>query len=67
MNAAEKLKQKDQILMSKKELRVLLGGVSDMTIWRYLRDKRIPAPIRLKGMHPRWRRDEVLESLGLHN
>lgn len=52
-------------LISKSELRHILGGVSNMTIHRHLQAKRLPQPIRLPGMHPRWRESEVLQALGL--
>jgi len=52
-------------LMDKKELRAMLGGVSDMSISRWEKAGRIPAPIRLPGMRPRWSALQVMQALGL--
>lgn len=52
-------------LIAKKELRVLLGGVTDMTIGRWVKAGRLPQPIRLPGARPRWSALQVMEALGL--
>ena len=45
-------------LMQADELRALLGGVSDMWLWRRLQDGTLPKPLVIS--HRRfWRRDEI--------
>ncbi len=46
-------------LITKKQLRELFGGVSDMTVHRWLVAGSIPPPIRRPGMHPRWRLSDL--------
>jgi predicted DNA-binding transcriptional regulator AlpA len=38
-------------------VRVRYGGISDVTIWRWVRDPRVnfPAPIKANGRHRLWK------------
>lgn len=66
MNAATKTQIDDQlILIRKQELRMMLGGASDMSIWRWVRSGKLPPPRRIPGMHPRWVLAEVKEALSI--
>jgi predicted DNA-binding transcriptional regulator AlpA len=48
--ATRLLPEKSEILLTTAQLRVRLGGVSEMTIWRYERDPELgfPKPLRIK-------------------
>ena len=52
----------DAALISRRETRRLCGGISDMTVNRWLRDpaKNFPPPIRLAANHTVWKLSEVL-------
>ena len=38
-------------------------GVSLSTLWRQVKDKRLPAPVYVAERSPRWRRSELLAAL----
>lgn len=50
----------DQTLIPAARVKELLGGISDMTLWRWLNEADIafPAPVRINGRRY-WRTDEL--------
>ena len=58
--ATQDLVHTPQPLIQGLELRNLLGGVSDMWIWRRLQDGTLPKPILISNRRF-WRRDEVAD------
>jgi len=52
-------------LVTRTELRRVLGGVSISSIYRWERRGVIPRAIRRPGMLPRWVLEDVLAALGL--
>lgn len=52
----------DDALIGATEARRLAGGVSDMTIWRWMKDGIIPAPIKIRKRNY-WRRGEFIAAL----
>ena len=56
-------------LISKPNLLLKLGGISDTTLWRMEQQKKIPAPIRMPGRRVMWDESEIdhwLEKLAGH-
>lgn len=45
-------------LLTGRHIRLMFGGVSDMTLWRWVRDGRIPKPLKIANRNY-WRADEV--------
>lgn len=61
---AEQETREDALLMRKTDVAALLG-CSVRQIENLVRSGRIPAPVYLGPQSPRWRRLELLETLGL--
>ena len=56
-------------LISKPNLLLKLGGISDTTLWRMERHKKIPSAIRMPGRRVMWDESEIddwLENLAGH-
>ena len=51
----------EPVLLSDRNAATLLG-MSRATLWRRVRDKSLPQPVRLHGL-TRWRRDELLAAV----
>lgn len=51
----------EAILLSDRQAAALFG-MSRATLWRRVRDKSLPQPVRLHGL-TRWRRDELLAAI----
>ena len=45
-------------LLPAREVRRINGGISDMTLWRWVRDGKFPAPIKFNGRNY-WRRADA--------
>ena len=50
-------------LMTSKEVGLLLGGLHQSTIWRWVKSGRLPKPVKLSGGTTRWLRAEVEAAL----
>jgi len=61
---AEQETREDALLMRKTDVAALLG-CSVRQIENLVRSGRIPQPVYLGPQSPRWRRPELLETLGL--
>jgi predicted DNA-binding transcriptional regulator AlpA len=47
-----------ETLIAQPRLRQILGGISDMTIWRWRKDGLLPAPIVIRRRNY-WRSDDI--------
>jgi len=63
---AEQETREDALLMRKTDVAALLG-CSVRQIENLVRSGRIPQPVYLGPQSPRWRRPELLETLGLRD
>ena len=52
----------DDGLITSGEAKRLAGGISDMTVWRWIRAGIIPSPLKIRGRNY-WRRSEFVRSL----
>jgi len=46
-------------LLTSKQIKSLVGDPSDMTLWRWIRDKKFPAPARKFNGRRFWRAGDV--------
>ena len=46
-------------LIGKKEACSILGGISEATLWRGVREGRFPKPLKLGRFIARWRREDL--------
>ena len=59
-NAAKKSEKElpPHSLIQSDDLRAIMGGVSDMWLWRHLKDGSLPQPLMISRRRF-WRRDEI--------
>ena len=50
-------------LMLAKEVRKFFGDISEATLWRKVRDKKIPLPIKVNALQNAWWRRELIASI----
>lgn len=49
-------------LINSGEAKRLAGSISDMTLWRWMRDEIIPQPLKIRGRNY-WRRGEFIAAI----
>lgn len=54
------------VLITSRQLCEMAGGVSQMSLWRWLQTGILPSPIRIQGRRY-WSRAEVTEALRRHS
>jgi predicted DNA-binding transcriptional regulator AlpA len=58
MQQEQRMERTDTELMSSEGVRAYFGGLSRVTLWRYVRAGKIPAPIKFSNRLSRWLRSE---------
>lgn len=52
--------QSESLLVTVGEVARLLGGLSTRTVWRYLKEGKLPQPVRFSRKTVRWRKSDIV-------